>query len=225
MFKDREEAGRQLAERLIAYRDDPAALILALPRGGVLVAYPISTALRVPLDVFITRKLGAPGDPEFAIGAVAETGFVHLNPTAREFLDERLLSPRYLEHAVREQREEIARRQALYREGRLLPALADRTILLIDDGIATGATFFASVHALRALGVTRLVAAIPVGPQDTVRALQPAVDDLIVLHAPELFFAVGNFYADFHQVSDEDVIRHLKAAAAALTPRKYPAHA
>jgi len=225
MFKDRTEAGRQLAERLAVYRDDPTALILALPRGGVLVAYPISTALRVPLDVFITRKLGAPGDPEFAIGAVAETGFVHLNPTAREFLDERQLSPRYLEHTVREQREEIARRQALYRGGRLLPALTERTILLVDDGIATGATCFASVHALRALGVPRLVAAIPVGPQDTLRTLRSAVDDLIVLHAPELFFAVGNFYEDFHQVSDEEVVRHLTAAAAAFSPRKHPAHA
>jgi len=213
VFKDREEAGRLLAERLSAYRDDPHALILALPRGGVATGYTLSLALRLPLDVLIVRKLGAPGNPEYAIGALAETGSVYLNREAMRLFS---LTRSDLEKPISAQREEIARRQALYRSGRPLPTLADRTVLLVDDGIATGSTFFASVEALRGLGVKRLVAAIPVGPRDTISHVREQVDELIVLMAPELFFAVGNHYTDFAQVEDERVVRYLREAAAAL---------
>lgn len=216
MFKDREEAGRLLAARLGAYRDDKTALILALPRGGVAVGYPLSLALHLPLDVFITRKLGAPGNPEFAIGAVTETGSVFLNPEAHRALGALAASQDYLEKAIEGQREEISRRQILYRNGKLLPQLTHRTVLLVDDGVATGATFFASLKALKRLGLKRLVGAIPVGPEDTLREIRREVDDLIVLETPDPFFAVGNHYVDFSQVEDAAVVRYLADAEAAL---------
>lgn len=212
-LENREEAGRLLADRLSAYRDDPEAIILALPRGGVVVGYVMSVALHLPLDVFLVRKLGAPGNPEYALGAVAEIGEPYLNRRAMEAF---ALSPSDLAWAVREQREEIARRQTLYRHGRPLPALAGHTVILVDDGLATGATFFASVQALRGLGVKRLIAALPVGPQETIRELESQVDELIVLLMPEPFYAVGNHYEDFTQVEDDAVVRYLAEAAAAL---------
>lgn len=212
VFRDRAEAGRLLAERLTAYRRDPAGLILALPRGGVPVGYEISQALGLPLDVFITRKLGAPGNPEFAIGALAESGSVHLNPEARQILGLLHAPAEFLEEAIAAQKQEIARRQALYRHGRPLPDLRERTVLLVDDGVATGATFLASVEALQAQRVGRLIAALPVGPADTMREIAGRVDRLVVLMTPESFFAVGNHYLDFDQVSDEEVVRYLTAA-------------
>lgn len=222
VFRDREEAGRLLAKRLRLHQDDPSGLILALPRGGVAVGYALSLALHLPLDVFITRKLGAQDNPEYAIGAVTETGSVFFNPEAMSILS---LSGRDLEKMVRAQQEEIARREALYRQGRPLPALTDRTVLLVDDGIATGSTFLASVEALQGLAPKRLVAAIPVGPLDTLRKVRAKVDELVVLMAPEPFFAVGNHYADFKQVEDDKVVCYLAEAAAALRPASRPAHA
>lgn len=202
-----------LAERLKAYRDDPNGLILALPRGGVAVGYTLSLALHLPLDVLITRKLGAPGNPEYALGAIAETGALSLNQEAmRAFA----LSKEDLDKQIRTQQEEIARRQALYRGGRSLPSLTGRTVLLVDDGIATGSTFFASVEALKQLHPARLVGAIPVGPRETLIRVRRQVDELVVLMTPEPFYAVGNHYADFTQVEDAAVVRYLAQAAAAL---------
>jgi putative phosphoribosyl transferase len=222
VFQNREEAGLHLARRLDAYRDDPSGLILALPRGGVAVGYSLSLALRLPLDVFITRKLGAPGNPEYAIGAVTETGSVFLNPEARGVLDAYAFSSEDLEKQIRALQEEIARRQVLYRHGRPLPALTKRTVLLVDDGIATGATFLASAKALRGLGVQRLVAAVPVGPENTLSQVKRQVDELVVLETPEPFFAVGNHYLDFAQVEDAGVIRYLATAASALRGSNQP---
>lgn len=216
ILRDREEAGRLLARRLGAYRDDPDALILALPRGGVAVGYTLSLALHLPLDVLITRKLGAPGNPEYAIGAVAETGAVFLN---REALDAFVLSRADLEKPIRAQQDEIKRRQVLYRGGRPLPTLTGRTVLLVDDGIATGSTFFASLEALKGLRLKRLVGAIPVGPQETLARVKRQIDELVFLMTPEPFWAVGNHYEDFTQVEDEAVLRYLEGAAAALRER------
>ena len=220
IFRDRTEAGRELATRLGVYRNDPSGLVLALPRGGVPVAYEVSLALNLPLDVFITRKLGAPEDPEYAIGAVAETGSIYMNPVALRILGGFSLSDQFYSDAICAKREEIARRQALYRGGRPLPDLKNRTVLLVDDGVATGATFLASVEALRNLQVRRLVAALPVGPRDTLGEIGKQVDKLIVLATPEPFYAVGNHYLDFRQVSDDEVVRYLEQAAAAL-PRRH----
>lgn len=216
IFRDRTEAGRELAARLSAYRNDPTGLILALPRGGVAVGYEISLALGLPLDVFITRKLSMPEEPEYAIGAVAETGSIHLNQQALRIMGGFSPASPFFKEMVEAQREEIRRRQALYRKGRPLPDLKDRTVLLVDDGVATGATFLASAEALRNLQVRRLVAVLPVGPCETLGEIGRHVDKLIVLAIPEPFFAVGNHYMDFRQVTDEEVVQYLEKAAAAF---------
>lgn len=212
MLRDRDEAGRLLAERLGAYRRDPQALILALPRGGVVVGAAISAVLQVPLDVFLVRKLGAPGNPEYALGAVTETGTVYLNPEAKEVLARHDVPDGYLDRTIRAEQEEMVRRQALYRGGKPLPDLSGCTVLLVDDGIATGATFLASVQALRSLSVKRLAAAIPVGPPETLCEVGRLVDELVWLLAPEPFFAVGNHYTNFTQVEDDEVLAYLTQA-------------
>jgi putative phosphoribosyl transferase len=222
VFQNREEAGRRLAAELIAYRDDPGGVILALPRGGVAVGYQLSLALHLPLDVFITRKLGAPSNPEYALGAVAETGTVYLNPTA---VAEFCLSRADVELSVKTQQKEIARRQNLYRQGRKMPTLTDRTVILVDDGIATGSTFFASVEAIRHLKPRRLIGAIPVGPVDTITDARKRVDELVVLATPHPFWAVGNHYVDFTQVEDRDVVEYLNLAEEGLRERTHPSPA
>ena len=216
IFKNREEAGRRLVERLSSYREHPAGLILALPRGGVAVGYQLSLGLHLPMDVFITRKLGAPDNPEYALGAVGETGTVYLNPDAMATCG---LSRTDITQLVRVQQEEIARRQALYRQDRRLPLLTDRTVILVDDGIATGSTFFASVQSIRHLKPRRLIGAIPVGPVETIREARAQVDELVVLATPEPFWAVGNHYVDFAQVSDRDVVEYLNLAEEAMRER------
>ena len=216
MFRNREEAGRMLADKLSQYRNDPTALILALPRGGVAVGYQLSLALHVPLDVFITRKIGAPGNPEYAIGAMAETGSHYLNQEAVSSFG---LSRYGLDRLIRVQEKEIARRKDLYRQGRPLPQLTGRTVLLVDDGIATGSTFMASALAIRGLQPRRLVGVIPVGPLSTIREVRAHVDELVVLMTPDPFEAVGNFFMDFTQVEDRDVVEYLNLAEEAMLER------
>jgi len=216
MFRNREEAGRMLAEKLSHYRNDPTGLILALPRGGVAVGYQLSLALHVPLDVFITRKIGAPGNPEYAIGAVAETGSRYLNQEAISSFD---LSRHELERLIHAQEKEIARRRDLYRQGRPLPQLTGRTVLLVDDGIATGSTFMASALAIRSLQPRSLVGVIPVGPPSTMREVRAHVNELMVLMTPDPFYAVGDFFVDFTQVEDRDVVEYLNLAEAAMLER------
>ena len=217
MFRNREEAGRILADELSRYRNDPTALILALPRGGVAVGYQLSLALHVPLDVFITRKIGAPGNPEYAIGAVGETGSHYLN---QEAINSFGLSRHELDRLIHIQEKEIARRRDLYRQGRPLPRLTGRTVLLVDDGIATGSTFMASALAIRSLQPHRLVGVIPVGPPSTIREVRAHVDELVVLMTPDPFEAVGNFFMDFTQVEDRDVIQYLNLAEEAMIERQ-----
>jgi len=216
MFRNREEAGRTLAEKLSHYRNDPTGLILALPRGGVAVGYQLSLALHIPMDVFITRKIGAPGNSEYAIGAIAETGARSLSQEAIGSFD---LSRHELERLIHAQEKEIARRRDLYRQGRPLPQLTDRTVFLVDDGIATGSTFMASVLAIRSLQPRRLVGVIPVGPPSTMREVRAHVDELVQLTTPDPFYAVGNFFVDFTQVEDRDVVEYLNLAEAALLGR------
>ena len=215
-FKNREEAGRQLVAELLQHRDNPRGLILALPRGGVAVGYQLSLALHLPLDVFITRKIGAPDNPEYAIGAVTETGSRYLNQEAVSSFG---LSRHELERLIHIQENEIARRKNLYRQGRLLPQLTGRTVLLVDDGIATGSTFMASALAIRSLQPHRLVGAIPVGPPSTIREVRSHVDELVVLMTPDPFEAVGSFFVDFTQVEDRDVAEYLNLAEEAMLER------
>ena len=216
MFKNREEAGELLAQELIQFRKDPSAILLALPRGGVAVAYRLSLALHLPLDVLITRKIGAPGNPEYALGAVSETGAVYWN---REALLGLSLTERQLSAAVQAQQKEVTRRVALYRQGRPFPDLNDRTVILVDDGLATGATFFASVATARQGNPRRVIGAIPVGPRSTVEEARKLVDQLIVLRVPDPFYAVGNFYRDFEQVEDREVLQYLNLAEEAFVNR------
>jgi putative phosphoribosyl transferase len=184
-------------------------LILGIPRGGVIVGFELSLRLHLPLDVLITRKVGAPDNPELAIGALAETGSRHVNEAllaAYPFLT------RGAEREWEAQQQEILRRRALYRNGRPLPPLAGRTVLLVDDGVATGATYLASLEALKESGVGRLVAALPVAPRETATRIASVVDECVVLETPEPFYAVGQHYLDFRQIEDDEVIRCLSQA-------------
>ena len=216
MFKNREEAGELLVQELAAFRNDSSAILLALPRGGVVVAFQLSLALHLPLDVLITRKIGAPGNPEYALGAVSETGAVYWN---REALSGLALTDRDLTAAVHAQQQEVARRVALYRQGRLFPPLKDRTVILVDDGLATGATFFASVATARQAHPRRVIGAVPVGPRSTVEHARAIVDQLVVLRVPDPFYAVGNFYRDFEQVEDREVLQYLNLAEEACVTK------
>lgn len=210
MLSDRVEAGRLLGERL-SHLKGKGAVVLALPRGGVVVGREVARVLGAPLDILVSRKLGAPGDPELAIGAVAEGGGPHA------VLNEGLLnslgvSDEYLRAEVARQLQEIARRQAAYRGGRPPLEVAGRIAVLVDDGIATGASIRASIGALRGRRPLRIVLAVPVAPPDALAALGPEVDELHCLDVPEPFVSVGSHYEVFDQTSDEEVVRLLESA-------------
>jgi putative phosphoribosyl transferase len=209
-FRDRSEAGHLLAERLRRYKEHARTVVLALPRGGIVPAAKVASALRLPLDVIVSRKLGAPGNPELAIGAIAEGGAPYFN---EEGLALTGASEAHLAQEVEHQRAEIARRQQRFRDGRPLSLPERATVILIDDGVATGSTAIAAIRALREQNVGRIVFAIPVAPPDTAETLRRMVDELVVLATPMLFWAVGAFYEDFRQVSDDEVVDLLKRAA------------
>jgi erythromycin esterase-like protein/predicted phosphoribosyltransferase len=202
LFRDRREAGRLLAAKLAAYAHRPDVLVLALPRGGVPVAYEVARALGVPLDVFIVRKLGVPGHEELAMGAVAMGGARVLN---KQIVD-RLGIPDYLIEAVaaREQKE-LARRERLYRGGRPRPDVHGRTVILVDDGLATGATMHAAIEALRQQQPGRIVVAVPTASPETCEEMRAMADEVICAITPEPFHAVGQWYQDFSQTTDEEV--------------------
>ena len=178
LFRDRRHAGILLANHLQAYRGAHHAVVLALPRGGVVVGHELSMALHLPLDVFITRKIAAPESPEYAVGAVSETGAVYLNQEAVRAMQ---LSHEDLDGLIAAQRREIERRRVLYREGRELPTLHHRTVILVDDGVATGATLFATLDALAALNPLRVVVAMPVAPPSTAERIRALVDECVIL--------------------------------------------
>jgi len=207
VFKDRKDAGKQLAGELLRFRDTPGVIVLGLPRGGVPVAAEIARALRCPLDILIVRKIGFPGDPEFAVGAVSETGTVVFNES---IVVSYRVSRDYLERETARQKGEIARRVALYREGKEVPPLAGKTVILVDDGVATGATIKAAISTLQQESIARLVVALPVAAQEAERALAPLADEWLCLQTPPDFRSVGQYYADFDQVEDEKVVAMLK---------------
>ncbi len=209
-FRDRYEAGRLLARGLARYRHDPRLLVLGLPRGGVPVAYEIAQALGAPLDVFIVRKLGVPGQEELAMGAIATGGVRVLNEDVVDYLS--IPDDIVDEVAAREQRE-LERRMRLYRGNQPPPAIEGRTVILVDDGLATGATMRAAVAALRQQRPARLVVAVPTAAAETCAALRDAVDDILCAITPEPFDGVGRWYEDFGQTGDDEV-RGLLARAA-----------
>lgn len=221
LFRDRHDAGQRLAQKLLHYKGAKHAIVIALPRGGVTVGYDISLALRLPLDVLITRKLGTPSNPELAMGALAETGYRHMN---EDVIREYHVSKAEVDKEILCQEREVRRRIERYRGGRALSSLKGQTVILVDDGIATGATFFASLGALLKAETEKIVAAVPVAPPRVLAELKRLVDDVVVLHTSERFFGIGQFYQEFPQVEDEEVIACLEQVRRALTPeRKLPA--
>lgn len=211
MFKDRKDAGLQLAEKLKHYKDRKGVIVLALPRGGAVTGFEIARALGSPLDVLIVRKMGFPGQPELAIGALSETGAVALN---EDVISYGSVSKKYLEDAIAVQKEEIARRIRLYRGGRRLEKLEGKTIIVADDGVATGATMKAAILTLKEENIERLVVAVPVSPRETADELKAMADEFVCLSTPTDFRAVGNHYRDFLQVTDEEVAEILKESGA-----------
>jgi predicted phosphoribosyltransferase len=207
-FTDRADAARQLAAALSAYRG-MRPLVLAIPRGAVPMARIIADALDGELDVVLVRKLGAPGNPELAVGAMDETGWVYVAPWA----DAEGAGADYLEREKARQMATLRRRRAEYTPGRAPIDPAGRTVIVVDDGLATGATMIAALHAVRAREPARLVCAVPVGAPSSIEKVRPYCDEVVVLHAPELFHAVGQFYRVFDQVEDDEVIALLNAAA------------
>jgi putative phosphoribosyl transferase len=208
LFRDREDAGRRLAERLSEYRDEDP-VVLALPRGGVPVGYEISLCLGAPLDVLVARKLGAPGREEFGIGAVAQGGVRVLNEDAVWELG---ISDEYIERIAKKETEEIGRRLALLRGDRPEPEVGGRTAILVDDGLATGVTARAAIEAIRLHDPQRIVLAVPVCAAQTAKTMRSEVDELVCLEAPSDLVAIGFWYEDFYQVPDEEVVGLLERA-------------
>jgi putative phosphoribosyl transferase len=209
IFPNRAEGGRRLAERLSAYRGCDDAIVLGLPRGGVPVAYEVAQRLGLPLDVFVVRKLGVPGYEELAMGAIASGNVSVLNEEVIRALPN---SEAILEMVIAQEKIELERREAHYRQARAAPDLSGRVVILVDDGLATGATMRAAAAALRKQGVAKIVAAVPVGAPETCLELDAEVDEMICAFMPEFFHGVGQFYEDFAQTTDEEV-RELLAKA------------
>ena len=211
-FKDRSDAGRALAAALRHYANHDDLLVLALPRGGVPVAYEVARELGAPLDIFLVRKLGVPGHEEFAMGAIAEGGAIVLN---RDLIQQLGVPPRAVESVIQQERAELERRTRLYRHGRAPPEVRERVVILVDDGLATGSTMRAAVQALRTLRPARVVVAVPVAPAETCDALRDVADEVLCLRTPEPFHAVGLWYADFAQTADAEVRELLEQARSA----------
>lgn len=201
MFRDRRDSGLRLAGKLSPYKGKGQVVVLGLPRGGAVTAFEIARTLAASFDVLIVRKIGFPGQPELAVGAVSETGTVVLNESVISYG----VSKEYIDEEVQRQKEEIARRITRYRSGKSIENLSGKTVILVDDGVATGATMKAAITALKAERTERLVAAVPVAPPDTAEELASMVDEFVCLFTPPDFMAVGGYYSDFTQVSDEEV--------------------
>lgn len=208
LFNDREDAGNQLADKLLKYKDQNP-LIIALPRGGVPVAYVISEALSAELDVIIVRKLGAPGNPELGIGALVEG-----NPP-QKILNEGIIfhlgvTDDFIDRESEEQNKEILRRATVYRGGRGLADMSGRTVIVVDDGIATGATIKAALKGIKAQNPDKIIVAVPVAPPDILYALTEIADEVICVERPEFLYAIGAYYRNFDQVTDDEVIYMLE---------------
>ena len=209
-FRDRSEGGRLLAERLLQLNEDfSSALVLGLPRGGVVVAYEVALALNAELDVFVVRKLGTPFQPELAMGAIAEGGMLLLNDAVVNYLS---IQQTTIEEIAKRELFELQRREKLYRNSRPAPIIADRTVIVVDDGLATGASMKVAVRALKRKKPSRLLVAAPVGAPNSCIDMQDEVDQVICLKMPESFGAVGSCYESFDQTSDEEVKSLLQSA-------------
>lgn len=205
IYKDRKSAAEILAERLREYAGRRDAVVVALPRGGLALGRVVADRLSLPLDIVVPRKIGMPGNPEYAIGALTETGEQVWNESAR-----RLADPAEVEAAVRQETLEARRRLGLYREGLPPRVFRGKTVLVVDDGIATGLTMSAALKTVRSEGAAKIVVAVPVAPPDALERLSRETDETIILQTPVMFMSVGSFYDDFPQVSDKEAIRLLR---------------
>jgi predicted phosphoribosyltransferase len=208
-FDDRRDAGRRLAQLLLNARPVGDIVVLGLPRGGVPVAWEIARALDATLDVFLVRKLGTPGHPELAMGAIASGSTRVINEDVVNALG---IVPAQIEAVARREQSELERRDAVYRHGRALTSLTSRTVILVDDGLATGSTMKAAVQAVRQQAPARVIVAVPVGAPETCRALRETADEVICAETPAPFSAVGQWYRDFSQTSDDEVIALLSTS-------------
>lgn len=219
-FNDRTHAGKLLADSLMSYRGQPNTVVLALPRGGVPVGFEISKRLQLPMDVFIVRKLGVPGYEEFAMGAVASGGTFFLDHKVVSSLN---ISDAKIEEVKRRETQEILRRNTAYRGAKPDLELLNKHIIIVDDGLATGATMKAAVAAIKQKNPRKITVALPVGAEDSINALKWEADEVVCLVRPKEFFAVGVWYEDFPQTSDEEVKRLLREAEAfSLGPSLQP---
>ncbi len=207
MFTNRTDAAVQLAEKLKEYKDQEGVLVLALPRGGIPVGFELARRLNASLDVLIVRKIGVPSQPELAAGAISETGTVHLNKDVIAAVGD---LNAYIEKEIVRQNEEISRRIMLYRGGRPIRELAGKFIILVDDGVATGATVKAAIETMKKEQIAKLVVAVPVAPPSTAKELKHMADEFVCIETPEHFMAVGSHYIDFTQVTDEEVVKLLR---------------
>ena len=208
-FHNRSEAGRALARELSRYADRPDVVVLALPRGGAPIGFEIARALHAPLDVFLVRKLGAPQYEELAMGAIASGGTRVLNESV---VDQLRITAEEIEEVSQRERRELERREQAFRNGRALIPVSDRICILVDDGLATGSTMRAAVMALKKQNPKRIVVAVPVASADTCAEFEPLVDEIVCLYTPEPFMAVGRWYDDFAQLTDEQVRDYLERA-------------
>jgi len=213
MFQDRVEAGRRLAAKLAGYADRDDVLVLAIPRGGVAVAFEVAQALRAPLDILLVRKLGAPGQRELAMGAIASGGVRVLN---RQVVDELGITEKQLAETVAVQEAELERRERLYRGARPGVSVQGKIVILVDDGIATGSSMLAAIDALRTLHPKKIVVAVPVASFHADQEMNRAADDFVSVLRPESFFAIGEFYGNFAQMEDSEVQALLERAAHSL---------
>lgn len=221
-FKNRAEAGARLAQQLSAYSGRPDAIVLALPRGGVPVGFAIAKALEIPLDVLLVRKLGVPGNEECAMGAVASGGLCVMQPDILKHFD---ISMEVVEATVQRKLQELAEREQLYRASRPALQLAGRVAIIVDDGLATGSTMLAALHAARQAKAARLVVAVPVAASEGMRQIESQADEAVFLMTPEPFYAVGVWYDDFRQTGDDEVVELLDKAAKLQAQRKLRDHA
>jgi predicted phosphoribosyltransferase len=214
LYPDRQTAGRELAHLLRSHADDPAVMVVALPRGGLPVAGEVARALHAPLDVLVVRKLGLPWQPELAAGAIAPGGVMVINPEVTAHFRN---VDKILEQVAARERHELQRREATYRKGRAPLDVRDRIVILVDDGIATGSTMEAAVLALRAMHARSVVVAVPVAPCESIEMLAQRADRVVCPHQPEPFIAVGQWYQEFPQLTDEEVVAVLEQYRAAPT--------
>lgn len=211
-FKNRQEAGIELARELIAYRNDPDTIVLALPRGGVVVAFEIAETLRLPLDIILVRKIGAPHNEEYAVGALAYPDTIVLH----EGLIHRLhLSHEAIDEIIAREERELLRRNELYRRGQPQPNVRNRTVIIVDDGIATGSNMQAAIKSIREQKPAKIIIAVPVSSYEAFEELKGCVDDIVCAHIPTMMDSIGGFYGSFEQVGDDEVLHLLKESQTA----------